>query len=330
MKNKLPKRSEKGLRRIAALATQPKIRQILATTDFSKESQAGVRYAAALAKEMSATLKLIHVIEPPSRMAGMETLVLGRDDSEILELAKVQLKKLASQENLGGLSVTAGVRTGKAFHEITTAARGRADLIVIATHGYTGASRVLLGSTAERVVRYAPCPVLTIPTRGIAKGAGKMESLKLKRILVPLDFSKISKDALPWAISFAAQFGATITLLNIVEEYPADYLLGSELMNETITPLMKQAEADLNEMGHSLKRSTGIEVSAAVRSGTPFEEICQSANELGIDLIVLTTHGYTGLKHVWLGSTAERVVRHAACPVLIVRGRPNDLLPRRR
>jgi universal stress protein A len=82
---------------------------------------------------------------------------------------------------------------------------------------------------------------------------------------------------------------------------------------------MKQAEADLLRLAGSLRKTTGLKVSVLVRDGTPFEAICRASETLGADLIVLTTHGYTGLKHVWLGSTAERVVRHASCPVLVVR-----------
>ena len=212
------------------------------------------------------------------------------------------------------------MRIGKPFHEITTDARERAaDLIVIATHGYTGAKRVLLGSTAEQVVRHAPCPVLTVPTRTMAKRAGKKSPFTVKKILVPIDFSNISKDALPWATFLASHFGAELVLLHIVEKFPIDYLLGPELMNHTIVPLMKQAEADLEHLAGSLSKSTEVNISAVVREGKPFEEICHAAKALGADLIALTTHGYTGLKHVWLGSTAERVVRHAHCPVLVVR-----------
>jgi nucleotide-binding universal stress UspA family protein len=90
-------------------------------------------------------------------------------------------------------------------------------------------------------------------------------------------------------------------------------------MNHVIVPLMKQAEADLGRLAKSLSKSTGLTTSAVVREGKPFEEICHAARTVGADLIVLSTHGYTGLKHVWLGSTAERVVRHAHCPVLAVR-----------
>jgi nucleotide-binding universal stress UspA family protein len=104
-----------------------------------------------------------------------------------------------------------------------------------------------------------------------------------------------------------------------VEKFLIDHLLGRELTNEMIVPLMKQAQAELERIARSLSKSTGVNVSAVVRDGTPFEEISHAARTLGADLIVVTTHGYTGLKHVWLGSTAERVVRHAHCPVLAVR-----------
>src|ERR1051326_1995400 len=312
MKMELSKKSVNARRKFPGSRARSKIRDILATTDFSDESLAGVRYAVALAEKLNAAVALLHVVEPPSRMAGMEAVAFVREDSEVSELARVQLKRLAEQESRNGLKPTSFVRIGSPFHEITTAARKRAaDLIVIATHGYTGAKRVLLGSTAERVVRHAPCPVLTIPTRTALKRTAKMPPLKLKKILVPIDFSKISRAALPLATFLSGHFGAELVLLHVVEKFPIDYLLGRELMNETITPLRKQAEADLERMTRSLSQTARVKMSAIVLDGTPYQEICEAATRLGADLIVLTTHGYTGLKHIWLGSTAERVVRHA-------------------
>jgi len=134
-----------------------------------------------------------------------------------------------------------------------------------------------------------------------------------------MDFSELSKDALPWATFLAEQFRAEIVLLHVVEKFPIDYLLGKELASHSIVPLIKQAEADLGRTASDLAKSFGLNISAAVREGKPHVEICETGKTLDADLIVLTTHGYTGLKHVWLGSTAERVVRHASCPVLIVR-----------
>jgi nucleotide-binding universal stress UspA family protein len=260
------------------------------------------------------------VIEPLSRLSGVESVVLARPDSELTGLAQKQLATLAKHESKGHVVVTSSVRTGKPFHEITTSAReDRTDLIVIATHGYTGAKRVLLGSTTEQVARHAPCPVLTVPTRTTPKRTGKASPFTVKKILVPIDFSDISKDALPWAAFLAAQFGAELVLLHVVEKFPVNYLLGRELMSHTIVPLMKQAEADLERRAADLGKTTGVKATAVVREGRPYEEICQAAKALGADFITLTTHGYTGLKHVWLGSTAERVVRHAHCPALVVR-----------
>ncbi len=131
---------------------------------------------------------------------------------------------------------------------------------------------------------------------------------------------------MPYAVLLAGQCGAEILLLHIVEKFPIDSLLGRELTNQTTVPLMKQAEADLERTAENLSKATGVKATAVVRGGTPFAEICDVAKTGGADLIVLTTHGYTGLKHVWLGSTAERVVRHAPCPVLVVRELEHELI----
>jgi nucleotide-binding universal stress UspA family protein len=320
MKTKLSNPPGKTRRQIATTPKSPQILKILATTDFSEESEAGVRFAIDLAEKLGAGVTLLHVIDPPSRLSGMEAVVLARQDSEMVARARAQLAVLIKRESKGAGGIDSSLRIGKPFHEITLAAREQAvDLIVTATHGHTGVKHVLLGSTAERVVRHAPCPVLTVPTRATLKRTGKLLPFKLKRILVPIDFSKVSKDALPWATFVAEQFGAVLILLHVLERFPGGPLLGRELMNETITPFIKQAEAELKHLAGRLAPPTATNSSTLVRDGTPFEEICQAAGKLGADLIILTTHGYTGLKHVWLGSTAERVVRHAHCPVLVVR-----------
>ncbi len=268
-----------------------------------------------LSEKLGAAVTLLHVIEPPSRLSGVESVILARKDTEVAALAREKLAAIARRERKGNPAAALAIRSGKAFNEITTAAsESDSDLIVIATHGYTGVEHVLLGSTAERVVRHAPCSVLSVPTQ-----MGKAAPFRLKKILVPMDFSELSKAALPWATFLAERFTAEVVLLHVVEKFPIDYLLGRELASHTIMPLMKQAEADLERAAADLAKSFGVRISAVVRAGKPHVEICEAAKMLGADLIVLTTHGYTGLKHVWLGSTAERVVRQARRPVLIVR-----------
>jgi len=321
MKEKPLKLPGKARRTTMARSEYLKIQNVLTTTDFSKESLAGVRYAVALAKKVGAAVTLLHVVElpAPAPMPGMQTVLLASQSSDVVEYARARIKTIAMRESKIDLQITPLLRTGNSFHGIITTAHKRAtDLIVIATHGYTGTKRVLLGSTAERVVRHAPCPVLTVPTRTIRSRTGKPFPLKLKKILVPIDFSKLSENAVPWATSLAAEFDAELILLHIVEKFPIDYLLGPGLMNEMITPLMKQGEAVLKRMAAGLSKSTRLRASVVVRDGKPFEEICRAAKKLGADLIALTTRGHTGLKRVWLGSTAERTIRHAPCPVLVV------------
>jgi len=144
--------------------------------------------------------------------------------------------------------------------------------------------------------------------------------INLKQILVPIDFSDCSLRALDLASLIAQPFGAKLTLLHVVE--PAVYqqnFLG-------ITPPLEESNQTLVESGRerlaavSRKRvGYRLRTESLVRVGRAHSEIPDTASALSADLIVMGTHGYTGLKHVLLGSTAERVVRHAACPVLTVR-----------
>jgi len=148
------------------------------------------------------------------------------------------------------------------------------------------------------------------------------ESLPLafQRVLVPLDFSVHARKALRHGRGLARQFGAKLILLHVVEPmvYPSDLGYTPVLSEELTAEVQQEAESRLRAAVET-ERAQGIECEGLLRFGRPYLEIAAVAEELGVDLIVLTTHGYTGLKHVVLGSTAERVVRHAPCPVLVVR-----------
>jgi nucleotide-binding universal stress UspA family protein len=152
-------------------------------------------------------------------------------------------------------------------------------------------------------------------------------TMKLKSILVPMDFSPSAQKALHYALSFAEQFGATITLLNVVE--PAVYPTELGYIPVEIDALHKTIETSAREKLAQLAQEQiepRFRANTLVRVGRPYHEIITAARELNVDLIVIATHGYTGFKHVLLGSTAERVVRHAPCPVLTVREREHDFV----
>jgi len=160
--------------------------------------------------------------------------------------------------------------------------------------------------------------------RKVRAGALPLPVFKLKRILVPLDFSDCSKKALQYAVPFARQFGATLSLLYVIQPYypvsemvPMDGELFEQRMRET-------SEAEMAALRKSL--DPALKPSATIRSGTPHVEIVRAARNLKCDLIILSTHGRTGLSHVLMGSTAERVVRHANCPVLVLREHEHEFV----
>lgn len=148
------------------------------------------------------------------------------------------------------------------------------------------------------------------------------KGLPWRRILVPLDFSITSLRALKTAVPLARQNGAQLMLLNVVEANP--YATGMEgaVLVVPDADLVRSAEAELPRIARRLVPKT-VKATTLVAKGRPADVIVTVAEEKGIDLIVLPTHGHTGLERLLLGSTAELVVRHAKCPVLVLRS-PRD------
>jgi len=144
--------------------------------------------------------------------------------------------------------------------------------------------------------------------------------IKLQRILVPIDFSGHSKNALKYALSFAQQFRASIDLIYVVEPtvYPADFSFGQIGFPNVEKELQEYGNKELKNL---IDEEIGGQVVSRkiVRTGKPFYEINQYAQERDIDLIIIATHGHSGVEHILFGSTAEKVVRKAPCPVLVVR-----------
>jgi nucleotide-binding universal stress UspA family protein len=145
--------------------------------------------------------------------------------------------------------------------------------------------------------------------------------LRIKSILVPFDFSPPSKKALEYAVTFARQFKARLTLLHVVEPVATPDFAASFPLAMENDKLMAAAKNELEGAVKSARIPRGIVEKILVRFGRSFHEIADAARTRKVDLIIISTHGYTGLKHALLGSTTERVVRHAPCPVLVVRQR---------
>jgi universal stress protein A len=148
--------------------------------------------------------------------------------------------------------------------------------------------------------------------------------LHLKKILVPIDFSTMSKQAFQYALRFAEQFRCEIILLHVVE--PETLIAGTPLAVDVFAQLDEDttaAEADLAALAAS-SRNRPNSVTSAVRNGHAPNEITKAAKDLDVDLIIIATHGYTSWRHLCISSTAERVVRAAPCPVLVVRDKEHE------
>lgn len=162
--------------------------------------------------------------------------------------------------------------------------------------------------------------------RSVALALASDSLVKLKTVLVPVDFSECSKQALAAAVPFARQFGAKLELVHVVASYYAFDPNGLNNYQELESACVEAARKALFELvRYVVPRELAAHVQ--VRCGRVVTEITDAARECSADLIIISTHGYTGLKHVAFGSTAEGVVRHAPCPVLTVRAKVDESNP---
>lgn len=195
----------------------------------------------------------------------------------------------------------------------------RIDLVVMSTHGRTGLDRLLSGSVAEEVVRTAPSPVFAIRA-----DAQRSPNRAVRRILCPVDFSDAADHALAHAKALALTYGAELNLLHVVEEviYPSTY--GVEPLSIPTGEVLARVEEALGQM---VQEDVGYEhVMVEATAGYAPTEILDFADERDVDLIVLATHGRTGMDRLLMGSVAERVVRGASRPVFVVKAFGRSLL----
>ncbi len=296
------------------------IKRILFATDFSRWARRAEDYACALACSWRASLTVLSVAE---FMPGLnpDYPVNQQYLADLLKHASSQLVDLKGRAERRGIAVTTRVATGIPSEEVVTAARAEdSDLIVVGTKGKTGLAHVLLGSTAERVIRGAPCPVLTVRTEPAATEGEEgvlSRPVTLERILVPVDFSDCSLDALEYAALVAQQAKASLMLLHVLEpvSYGLDFTLGHIRTREQVRETWTKR---LEELASSLK-AIHVSVDSQLRGGLPADSILDSAQTLPCDLIVMGTHGRRGISHALSGSVAEAVLRKAHCPVLTVR-----------
>ena len=293
------------------------IDRILWPTDLSQGAEWAFPHAAALADWHDAALHVLHVREddssgqedfPLSRGALANAIDVAGAPSQPFDLDSLDLRQEQRAGDAPGGAITSYVEEQEV------------DLVVMGTHGRRGLQRLLIGSVAEEVLRTAPCPVLTV--RG---GEEQSSAWNVHNILAPVDFSDASMQAVKHTKELALTYGAQITLLHAIEEvmYPSAY--GLEMADVPGPEVIDRVENSLAELAREEIGYEHVVVDSTV--GYAPSTILDYTEANDVDLIVISTHGRSGLERLLLGSVTERVVRRASVPVFVVKSFGKSLLP---
>jgi len=240
------------------------------------------------------------------------------------------LRDLAARLDQEGLSVHTAQWRGLAPAPTICdyAEEKQVDLIVFGTHGRRGLRRLLLGSVAEEVLHAAPCPVLMVRPRDGGHPPTAAEVAPLERMLVPIDFSQFSDVALLYARELAGAFAARLELLHVVPLLPVPHLYGARHAGSLSQREPGLAERLSEVLRRRMEAGGGPRMPFDVRvvEGRAASQIVDRAERSPSDLIVMASHGLSGLRHLALGSTAEEVIRRAPCPVFVVKSFGRSLL----
>ncbi len=301
------------------------LRRILCPLDFSDVSAHALEQAAGLAARSGARLTVLHVfhpVMPRTGLPGLDAATTQVADPRYKQALRDQAEAACAPARAAGVAVDVVVCGGEPVSVILAqASAAAADLVVMGSHGTSGVQHLILGSVAEKVLRASVCPVLTVPPRAAAARAGSFT-----RVVCAVDFSDCSLAAATAAAGLAAAAGASLTLVHVLEwpwhEPPVPEMVG-------VPPAQAAALVDYHRYletsaadrltAVAAAAAPGRDVATVVRFGKPYAELLDAARERGADLIVLGVRGRSAFDVGFFGSTANQVVRRAACPVLTIR-----------
>ena len=291
---------------------------IVVPLDLSLESLRALDFAQPLAKRFGARVHLVHVYEGAHQFSTIATSPLlwseGEGKRHLADEVELNFGTRPQREDCH-------LRVGKPPREIIAAAEElKADLIVMATHGRNGFRHLTLGSTTEKIIRSANCPVLIVreTSRGPVKTAA--EGIVLQKIVVPVDFSNCAREGARYASTFATAVGADLLLMHVVR--PPHHLgakrkARARNWSQQLENAILNAEDRLEALVNFLPL-IGISAETDLAIGEPAEKLIAASAGADVDMIITSTHGDSSLRHALLGSVAEELAREASCPVLIV------------
>ena len=288
------------------------LKSILCPIDFSDFSAAAYQHALSLAEYYKARIIALHIVElwkyPFADYAAHEA-DYAKFSTAMNEGGEVQLKRFV-QEHSGGVQPELVVHPGNAPNCILSfAQKQNIEGIVMGTHGRRGFDRLVLGSTTDRVIRKAACPVLVV-SNAVQKAldAGPDKRHRLSRILYCTDFSNNSEQGRGYAISLAGEYSAELALLHVAEK------TRDVAKAEGIVAAHTQ---ELDKLVSEMERKS-LNVRTAVRFGKPYEEIVRFATEVQASLIIMSARGGDAVDRAVFGSTTYRVIQLGPCPVLTI------------
>ncbi|HJR76926.1 MAG TPA: universal stress protein [Nitrospiraceae bacterium] len=293
--------------------------RILFPTDFSDCSGRAQEYAMYLATAWDAEVDVLHVIEASGWMEINVPALPGIE--QVRRGIAGRLDVVHHEMTRSGIAASVRELIGTPSEQISRVAReSGTDLVVLGARGRTNLLYGLVGSTAERVIKEGPCPILAVPGLGDEAArpiAQTPPSVPIRHILAPIDFSSPSLDSLEYAIQVANGLGSKVTVMHVLEPvyYDLECGLGSIEHEVRKRDHWKKQLMELRD----LVRSFGLSAEYELSGGIPSESILSCALRIGCDLIVMGTHGRRGISRWRFGSVAESVLRRATCPVLTVK-----------
>jgi len=300
------------------------LKSILVPLDGSKFSESSLPLATRIGRVTGAKLHLaqVHVpYEPDQLLANTPFQFEGVDmeeyDAHRLEQDQAYAAEVGRRLNEDGVCAEARVMEGRRVADVLAeyADRVGADLIVMSSHGHSGASRLWLGSVADELVRHSTTPLLVNRPESVTD----VGPSSVGHILVPLDGSNLAESVLGPVTDLAKATGAKLTLAHVVAIVT---VLGPRilpLVQAELEPELERAAAYLERVATRL-REEGLDVDTlAVHGKTPSLALPEMADRLNVDLIAMATHGYGGLKRTLLGSVADKLLRSSSLPVLLTR-----------
>jgi len=271
-----------------------KMEKLLLASDRSEFSEGAIREAINLAKICGSKLYIISVAEEPDIREFAESYPLVAAE-KLEEVTRVHLESLKERAEKEGAVCEIIERRGPKTYEyiIDEAAKNNVEMIIMGSHGRTGVTRLMMGSVTAKVIGYAPCKVLVVP---------RFAGISFEKILISTDGSIFSELATHEAISIAKRIGSSLIALSV---YKRDE--NSQAAEASVGMVKDAAEKE------------DIKVEALTLKGEPYEVIVNTAEKKNAGLIIVGSHGRSGIERLLMGSVAARVIGHAGCPILVVR-----------